>query len=302
MVVHHPNHSQRPLLWAVSGLLVLAMALSSGCIAPIQVPSNQVPSNNVTIPDASCLDPTTQPLLHTPALQDVKPTAENLIRCLNSGHYREAAYHVTSELLQSEFGFADPELANERLAGLPPFVVESLDNPQQVADGQFNIDILYRREVGAHMLVHEQWGFVVQNGQLRLNALIPLPTVADADAITVDVRLFDFGYTLSQSTFAAGDTVIFRALNEGEYPHEFVVFRLPTGVTMEAVRQGQFSADFQFIGTASAAPGEPATDLVLVDLEPGTYAVVCFQDEPEALPHVARGMIAEFTVASRAGQ
>ena len=34
----------------------------------------------------------------------------------------------------------------------------------------------------------------------------------------------------------------------------------------------------------------------LENLEAGTYTVVCFVDEPEGVPHVVRGMVAEFTV------
>ena len=29
---------------------------------------------------------------------------------------------------------------------------------------------------------------------------------------------------------------------------------------------------------------------------PGTYTVLCFVGEPEGMPHVMRGMVAEFTV------
>ncbi len=80
--------------------------------------------------------------------------------------------------------------------------------------------------------------------------------------------------------------------------HEFVVCRLPGDVAMDAMRQGQFSEEFQFVGVTSAAAGQTAAALVLVDLAPGTYAGVCFVDEPQEMLHLARGMIAEFTVQS----
>jgi hypothetical protein len=31
-------------------------------------------------------------------------------------------------------------------------------------------------------------------------------------------------------------------------------------------------------------------------LQPGVYTAVCFVDVPESIPHVVRGMVAEFTV------
>jgi hypothetical protein len=43
-------------------------------------------------------------------------------------------------------------------------------------------------------------------------------------------------------------------------------------------------------------PGQTAMPLVLVDLQPGIYTVVCFVDVPEGVPHVMRGMIVEFEV------
>jgi len=53
--------------------------------------------------------------------------------------------------------------------------------------------------------------------------------------------------------------------------------------------------DVRFIGGVSAQPGDVGY-AGLEGLEPGTYTLVCFVDEPEGVPHVVRGMVAEFTV------
>ena len=52
----------------------------------------------------------------------------------------------------------------------------------------------------------------------------------------------------------------------------------------------------QFYGFTFAEPGQTAMPLVLVDLQLGTYTLVCFVDVPEGIPHVMRGMIVEFEV------
>ena len=51
----------------------------------------------------------------------------------------------------------------------------------------------------------------------------------------------------------------------------------------------------EFFGGAYAEPGETGY-IAFQDLEPGTYTAVCFVDIPDGIPHVMRGMVAEFTV------
>ena len=54
-----------------------------------------------------------------------------------------------------------------------------------------------------------------------------------------------------------------------------------------------------FIGQTPAAPGQ-SDDLVLVDLDPGTYTLLCFVTEPDGIPHAAKGMTAQVTVEGTA--
>ena len=53
-----------------------------------------------------------------------------------------------------------------------------------------------------------------------------------------------------------------------------------------------------FHGFTFSEGGQDAPPLVLVDMEPGTYTIVCFVDVPEGIPHVMRGMILEFEVTA----
>jgi uncharacterized cupredoxin-like copper-binding protein len=108
--------------------------------------------------------------------------------------------------------------------------------------------------------------------------------------------MLDFAFDLSQDTVPAGALIAFTLANEGQYPHEFAVVRLPEGVTVEQILSDPSLEDqIQFIGGAFAEPGDTAY-LGLENLEPGIYTAVCFVDIPDGIPHVMRGMIAEFTV------
>jgi uncharacterized cupredoxin-like copper-binding protein len=50
-----------------------------------------------------------------------------------------------------------------------------------------------------------------------------------------------------------------------------------------------------YIGAATVTAGNEG-QLVLVDLEPGEYTMVCLFPDPDGIPHLAQGMEAAFTV------
>ncbi|MGH7540959.1 MAG: hypothetical protein ACRELC_08175 [Gemmatimonadota bacterium] len=93
--------------------------------------------------------------------------------------------------------------------------------------------------------------------------------------------------------------------NRGEVEHEMILVRLKEGVTLEevieAVRGGGDPAEFTEggAGILIAGPGAVTASRLLVDFSPGrTYALVCnFQDEPDAPPHTALGMVATLQVS-----
>lgn len=273
-------------------LFALFALAGAGCTLTVQAPATSVDPSRTQCLSPSAVTAKTGEF----SAQDTRAVAQNIVNCLNAGHYRDAVRQATPELMQAEFGFSDPEIADQALAGFPPFVLHSIDNAQQQDSGRYSVDLLYRREVGAHMLVHERWFFMEEDGQLLLTALAPLPVEIEDDYIEVDVRMIDYAFELNRTSFPANSSIVFHVTNAGNYPHEFVVFRLPDDADMEAVQEGKLPQDLQFVGTTSAAEGEIATDLVLVDLDPGHYAVICFNDEPEGVPHLARGMVSEFDI------
>ncbi len=112
----------------------------------------------------------------------------------------------------------------------------------------------------------------------------------DADVI---VTLRDDGITLSETSVAAGE-LRFEGINQGSLTHEVEVFAVPEGVDANVLplAGGVAATDTLELKdeVEDVAPGTSAS--LSLDLEPGTYAVMC------NLPgHYANGMHTTFTVA-----
>lgn len=195
--------------------------------------------------------------------------------------------------LLAEFGITNPydALVDFEVA---PVTVESLGNAQTHGDGRLGVDIVYTGLYTPYTMLHQRWYLVRDGEYLKIDRFEGRP-LEGAD-VEIEAALLDYAFGLSQNRIAAGETVAFTAPNEGEYPHEIVVVRLPEGATAEQVLAGEVPEDqIEFFGFAFAEAGQTGY-LGLTGLEAETYTLACFVDEPEGVPHVARGMVAEFTV------
>jgi hypothetical protein len=222
----------------------------------------------------------------------VLAAAENLVNCLNAGNYLGFAALTTPNYLLTEFGTSNPYDLPVFMEGFPPQELRSAGDVQTHEDGR--VSAALTTVIGGTQVDRFRAYFVEDDGTLLLDEEQTLP-IENAD-VTVEVTLLDFAFDLSQSTVPADALVAFTLQNEGQYPHEFAVVQLPEGMTVEQVlADPALEEQVQFFGGAYAEPGEIAY-FGLEGLEPGTYTAVCFVDIPEGIPHVMRGMIAEFTV------
>lgn len=122
----------------------------------------------------------------------------------------------------------------------------------------------------------------------------------------VNVVAKDFAFE-SPDTLPAGLTT-FRMTNAGPAPHHVQLVRLDEGKTY-----AEFAAAIQSMQpgapppawihmVAGPNPGEVGQESNLtVSLQPGTYAMVCFVDVPDKVPHMAKGMMKEITVTPATG-
>jgi hypothetical protein len=115
---------------------------------------------------------------------------------------------------------------------------------------------------------------------------------AAAGATVVDVTATEYAFALGSTSVAAGP-VAFTMTNAGEEDHELGFGRLADGVTLEQLLA--FEGDPEAEGLATDLGGECCLEpggagVVNVDLQPGTWALVCFLDSPEGPPHAVLGM------------
>ncbi len=146
---------------------------------------------------------------------------------------------------------------------------------------------------GSDMVPH------VAKGMARPLTVAGTPGTSAEPATADTMRLADYGFTFSRP-LTAGHHVI-RVENAASQPHEVVLVRLAPGKTAKDFADWAMT----MAGPPPAMPAGGATgiapgghNLILADLAPGEYALVCFfPDAKDGKPHVAHGMLHQVTVS-----
>lgn len=149
--------------------------------------------------------------------------------------------------------------------------------------------------------VFQTWQLIRANDLWLVDAVTnEEPEVPDGYE-SVPVELFEYGFEFDQSLIGLGDQIAFEATNVGQESHEIVFARVPADLDLEAAfgspepPEGVVDLAFTFTG-----PGESGVALVEGPITPGRYVMLCFVPDPQGTPHVARGMVAEFTIEETA--
>ncbi len=123
----------------------------------------------------------------------------------------------------------------------------------------------------------------------------------EAPETDVSVGLSEFEFDAPE-TLTAGETT-FEVTNNGTQAHEMAVFALDEGIVTEdviAILTGEVELQgpppFAFTGqVAVMTPGE--SGVTTLDLQAGTYSLLCFVTDPETeAPHFAIGMAQDLVV------
>lgn len=121
-----------------------------------------------------------------------------------------------------------------------------------------------------------------------------------ATAVTpnvVHVRASDFAFEAAD-TVPAGLTTI-HLMNDGPDWHHVALLRMEEGHTMdelqEAIAAGEEPEWMHAMGGPNA-PGAGGTAETTLNLEPGTYVMVCFIPSADGVPHLAKGMVRPLVV------
>lgn len=93
-------------------------------------------------------------------------------------------------------------------------------------------------------------------------------------------------------------------VNAGAEPHHAQIARLNPGVSRSQVREAlkKGPAEALRLVTLTGGPGMTAPHgrtRVSLELLPGDYLIACFIESPDRTPHLAKGMLAFFTVTGR---
>ena len=130
-------------------------------------------------------------------------------------------------------------------------------------------------------------------------AVAAAPAAAAApNVVTVNARDFAFE---APAEIPAGMTT-FRLVNQGPDIHHIQLVRLAEGKTVDSLMAafkagGPPPAWAKDAGGPNApTPGEESNYTTM--LEPGNYAMICFIDTPDKVPHMMKGMVKPITVTS----
>jgi len=212
------------------------------------------------------------------------------------GNYEAILTLQTDDALLADFGTANrydilPEL--EAFGPVLSFALVSVDGVQAHADGRLSADVVF---LEGRQVVHERDYFVEEDGHLKLAAFEDLPAAPPpGESARVEVATVEMAFEPSRVTVPAAEVIVVHGRNNGAVAHEIGIAQLHAGFDPAGLLEGPPPAGAQFVGGIQMEPQEEA-EMYLVGLEPGDYALVCFFDEPDGVPHVAKGMAGTFTV------
>lgn len=133
-----------------------------------------------------------------------------------------------------------------------------------------------------------------------------MAAAAPASPPEVTIVATDFAYDAPDTV--SGGMVALKLVNNGKTLHHVQLLRLLDGKTYSDLTEGlkQMKPGMapppwieDVVGPNSPEPG--GTSTLIRDLAPGNYAIICFVDTPDHVPHVAKGMIKQLTVTAPTG-
>ena len=129
------------------------------------------------------------------------------------------------------------------------------------------------------------------------------PDAASATPNVVTYNATNYKFS-GPSEIPAGVTT-FNLVNDGPGFHHLQIVRLDSGKTMadlnDAMKKKGPPPNWVVMVGGPNAPNPSMTANATLDMTPGNYALVCFVDVPEGVPHVMKGMILPLTVRNGAG-
>lgn len=239
--------------------------------------------------------------------QELTAVSEALAACLSEGDVETVVELAGERYLGQIFGGSVPLPAEEYVAlasQLTPISTRIVSVEEAAATGEDRATAVVTQVV-ANQLIRAEWTFsrvdesdrAEGESRWRLEGERQRDPQAPSGAAPLGVEIGDRSFELSAND-VAGPDVVLRGINVADEDHEMLVLRLAPGYTTADLLRAtgpDLPQEVTFVGERPVPAGAQA-DLVLVDLEPGDYTLVCLFTNAEGLPHLAEGMTAEFTV------
>jgi plastocyanin len=268
--------------------------VSDASLTPVPTPPTPEPTPLPT--------PDPQTILETELLA----TARALAACLSDGPPETVADLATEDYLGQLYAGGEPLAIEDYLLLAPdlnPIPVRILDVTDAAErGGDATAEVV---SVVGNQLLTEEWRFTTDEvsgrsgaaSRWRVAAATTLRTEPPPGAADLDLTLAEYSISIEPST-PAGSDVVLRGTNAGAEDHEMLVLRFDSGFTITDLLRTTGPAlpdEARWIGQVVVPAGETA-DLILTDLDPGTYTIVCLLPTVRGTPHLALGMAATFTV------
>ena len=239
--------------------------------------------------------------------RELTAVAEALAACLSEGDAETVTQLAAERYLGQLFGSSVPFSRDqyEAIASeLTPVPVRIVSLEDVTVSGDDRATALVTQIVG-NQLLRAEWTFErapsserrARESTWRLAGERQQPVSAPPGAAPIDVEIGDSSFTLDEMR-VSGPDVVLNGTNDSDEDHEMLVLRLAPGYTTADLLRASgpdLPREVTYIGAATVTAGNEG-HLVLVDLEPGEYTMVCLFPDPEGIPHLAQGMEATFTV------
>jgi hypothetical protein len=239
--------------------------------------------------------------------EELTAVAESLAACLSTGDAETVTELAAERYLGQLFGSSVPFSRDEYVAiasELTPVPTRIVSLEDVTLSDDDRATALVTQVVG-NQLLRAEWTFEpapsgerrAGDSSWRLAGERQQPVPAPPGAEPIDVEIGDRSFTLDEQT-VTGPDVVLNGSNVSDEDHEMLVLRFASGYsTADLLRASgpDLPQEVTFIGAATVTAGNER-NLVLVDLEPGTYTLVCLFPNPDGIPHLAQGMEESFTV------
>lgn len=236
-------------------------------------------------------------------LEDLTAASTSLTSCLSEGRASQVASHTSPVFRAQLIGSPSPLNADVFTAlyeTLPPvdYRILEIQDAQLVDDTTATAEIVWQL---AYQVRVDKWTFAMERVQglsvWTVQKADPGSIEPVIDPETVEVTISENRYTLGSASISA-DAVMFNASNKDAVDHELLVLRLDEGVSTETLLRTpgpQLPEGVAMIGQATI-PAKSDGSMLLNDLEPGIYTIVCLLPDEDGVPHLSEGMETTFEV------